>query len=144
MRLYLDNCCLNRPFDDQTIPKNRVEAEAVLSILDEIARGAHILVGSDAVVLEVNQNPDVEKAERVRAFISLQGDHVSATPEVETRMRALVGLGLKALDALHVACAEAGRCDVFLTTDEQLLRRARRNSADIRVEVDNPAAWVLR
>ena len=33
MRVYLDNCCYNRPFDDQTQVKVRMETEAKLLIL---------------------------------------------------------------------------------------------------------------
>lgn len=31
MRIYLDCCCLQRPLDDQTQPRIRLEAEAVLA-----------------------------------------------------------------------------------------------------------------
>jgi hypothetical protein len=30
LRIYLDACCLNRPFDDQTQERIRLESEAVL------------------------------------------------------------------------------------------------------------------
>ena len=33
MRIYLDMCCLKRPFDDQSQPRIRLETEAVLSLL---------------------------------------------------------------------------------------------------------------
>ena len=32
MRIYLDNCCFNRPFDNQTDIKIRLETEAKLYI----------------------------------------------------------------------------------------------------------------
>ena len=32
-KIYFDTCCLNRPFDDQTQTRIRLEAEAVLAIL---------------------------------------------------------------------------------------------------------------
>lgn len=34
MRVYLDICCLKRPFDDQSQPRIHLEAEAVLALLD--------------------------------------------------------------------------------------------------------------
>jgi len=37
MRIYLDVCCLNRPFDDQTQERIHLESEAVLIILSNIA-----------------------------------------------------------------------------------------------------------
>ncbi len=33
MRLYLDACCLNRPFDDQGQARIRFESNAVVTIL---------------------------------------------------------------------------------------------------------------
>jgi len=37
----------------------------------------------------------------------------------------LVGLGLRAKDALHVACAIAGGCTYFVTTDDEVLKRGK-------------------
>ena len=31
--IYLDVCCLNRPFDDQSQPRIHLESEAILTIL---------------------------------------------------------------------------------------------------------------
>lgn len=54
----------------------------------------------------------------------------------------LQSLGLKPLDALHIACAEKGRADVFLTTDDELLQKIRREDIKIKVRVDNPLTWL--
>ena len=59
------------------------------------------------------------------------------------RSMELVGLRIKRLDALHVACAEAARCDVLLTTDDPLLRIAARHARQLRVDVRNPLDWLL-
>ena len=45
------------------------------------------------------------------------------------------------VDALHLACAEQGAVDVFLTTDDRLLRRARRHAQMLRIRVENPVSW---
>jgi hypothetical protein len=39
MRLYLDNCAFNRPFDDQGHIRVRLEAEAKLYIQERIQEG---------------------------------------------------------------------------------------------------------
>jgi hypothetical protein len=44
VRVYLDNCCLNRPFDDQRQMRVRLEAEATLCIQEHIRRGVLELV----------------------------------------------------------------------------------------------------
>jgi hypothetical protein len=47
MKPYLDGCCLNRPFDDQSQPRVRLEAEAVLSILKMADDRESEILGSD-------------------------------------------------------------------------------------------------
>lgn len=39
MRIYLDVCCLNRPFDDQSQDRIHLEAEAVLAIIKQVEQG---------------------------------------------------------------------------------------------------------
>ena len=46
MRIYLDNCCFNRPFDDQKQLRIRIEAEAKLNIQENIRAGKLELVWS--------------------------------------------------------------------------------------------------
>ncbi len=140
-RAYLDVCCLNRPFDDQTQDRIRLEAEAVLAILKRLRAGEGHWVSSDVVLREVGQTPDPERRERV---MLLAGDAHSrlAVGEAEAaRARELQLLGFQAFDALHLACAESGRADVFLTTDDKLLRRAARHKSMLRVRVANPLLW---
>lgn len=49
MKLYLDVCCLDRPFDDQSQARIHLEAEAVLAIIRQVEFGAWSWVSSDAV-----------------------------------------------------------------------------------------------
>jgi len=67
--LYLDVCCLNRPFDDQTQPRIRLEAEAVLLILARVTAGEWIWLSSEVVDLEVARAPDLERRRRVELLI---------------------------------------------------------------------------
>lgn len=46
MRVYLDNCCYNRPYDDQTQIRIYLETEAKLYIQDMIKNGGLDLVTS--------------------------------------------------------------------------------------------------
>lgn len=39
MRIYLDNCCFNRPYDDQSQFKIRIESEAKLAIQEKVKMG---------------------------------------------------------------------------------------------------------
>ena len=51
-------------------------------------------------------------------------------------------LSFKEEDALHLACAERGSVDVFLTTDDKLIGKAKRYSSQLHVHVENPYTWL--
>ena len=57
-KIYLDVCCWNRPFDDQTQTRVHLEAEAILAIVSEIERGDSQLLHSEIVDLEIADTPD--------------------------------------------------------------------------------------
>lgn len=40
VRIYLDACCLNRPFDDQSQLRIHLKSEAVLAIIERVEQGA--------------------------------------------------------------------------------------------------------
>lgn len=46
-------------------------------------------------------------------------------------------------DALHLACAEYADVDVFLTTDDRLLRRAASTHPPLQCKIKNPLQWIL-
>ena len=60
--------------------------------------------------------------------------------EVEVRARELVALGLRPLDALHVAFAEQARARWFVTCDDELLKVAGRLGDALRTLVVPPGA----
>jgi hypothetical protein len=49
----MDCCCLNRPADDQTQDKIRIESDAVIGILFKCFYGSWKLIGSDIVEYEI-------------------------------------------------------------------------------------------
>jgi hypothetical protein len=55
MKIYLDTCCLNRPFDDQRQPRIRLEAEAVTLILEKFRQREWNWVGSEVLIYEIEQ-----------------------------------------------------------------------------------------
>jgi hypothetical protein len=42
-----------------------------------------------------------------------------------------------------LACAEQATVDIFLTTDDHVLRIATRHTAQLKVRVANPLEWLL-
>lgn len=141
-RVYLDVCCLNRPFDDQSQSRIRLESEAILLIMARLQSGEWLWLGSEAIAYEVGQTPDPERRRRVAVLASAARQSVSLTTGVISRAKQLQTLGFKQWDALHLACAEQGQADIFLTTDDKLLRLAQTNADQIQVRVDNPLTWL--
>lgn len=141
-KIYLDVCCLNRPFDDQSQPRIRLEAQAVLAILDRVGEGKWEWVSSDAVDLEIGKSLDKERSDRVRLLTGVVSRTVSIEADQTNRARHLEALGFHVFDALHVACAESAQVDVMLTTDDRLLRVARRLKDILQVRVGNPLQWL--
>jgi predicted nucleic acid-binding protein len=142
MRVYLDACCLNRPFDDQTQDRIRLESEAVLLVLGHIENGEWDWIGSELLEFEIEQTPDLERRHRVKLLTALVEDRVAVQPPDVARAQELEALGFRALDALHLACAERVGADVLLTTDDRFLRLASRLSRQVLVRVENPVLWL--
>lgn len=142
MRIYLDVCCLNRPFDDQTQNRIHLEAEAILTILKIIESGHWILLNSDGIFYETSKNPDSEKKTKVHFILSKAKEYIKIDKKILTRTKQLQKLTVKSFDALHVSCAENGNADIFLTTDDQLIKKMRQHEDKIKVKVNNPLDWI--
>ena len=56
MRVYLDNCCYNRPFDEQDQLRIRLETEAKLAIQRQMRLGILEYVWSDMLANEVEES----------------------------------------------------------------------------------------
>jgi predicted nucleic acid-binding protein len=144
VRLYLDACCLNRPFDDQAQPRIHFESEAVLAILDRVEAGDWTLLSSAALEFELRQNPMLERRIRTLHLLSAARDYIELSETVSTRASELQRrTAIAPLDALHLAAAESLQADVFLTTDDRLLRAARRlKPVELTFQIANPLGWL--
>ena len=141
-KIYMDVCCWNRPFDDQTQARVHLEAEAVLAVVSEIEGGQLQLLHSEVVDLEIANAPDLKRRERLQTLIPRRHRYVRHEPPMSVRALELEQRGFSGIDALHLACAEAAGADVLLTTDDRLLRLAARHEKVLRVRVANPLAWM--
>lgn len=142
IKVYVDVCCLNRPFDDQTQDRIRLEAEAVILILKRFEAGEWQWVSSEVVDFEIEQTPDAERRLRVKLLTTRVHESVLVEQAEAERAEQLEKLGFGAFDALHIACAESAGADIFLTTDNPLLRQANRLAEPLRVRVENPLTWL--
>jgi predicted nucleic acid-binding protein len=133
MLLYLDMCCMKRPFDDQSHPRIRLESEAVLGLLAAESDSLRF-VRSAALWLENEQNPLPTRAARVRRWLG-NPHPIPEAAAVVSRAGDLTKLGLKRFDALHVASAEAVSADALATCDDRLMAAARRAGPLINVRI---------
>lgn len=138
MKIYIDTSVYNRRWDDQSQGRIELETKALYLILQLVFSAAVELVSSPILDYENNRNPSmkgrrwVENCSRLAKFqVAVDGGIIERGKELEER-------GLKTMDALHVACAEAAECDYFLTCDDRLIRRYRGG-----IKVVNPANFIL-
>jgi predicted nucleic acid-binding protein len=124
MQIYLDMCSIQRPLDTKTQLRIAVEAEAILGIIALCESGQVDLMASDALVFETDQNPHPVRKRHALEVLAKATVFVQTDQRVEERARAFQALGLKPLDALHLASAVEAQADYFCTCDDRLLRRA--------------------
>lgn len=135
----MDNCCFNRPFDDQGQVRVRLETEAKLHIQERVVAGEIELAWSYMLDYENAANPFEERRAAVGAWRRRAIVDIVEEPALLAHAKELVALGLRSKDALHVACAAAAICDYFVTTDDVLLKRLARQSRIVAVD---PTAFV--
>lgn len=123
MRIYLDNCCFNRPFDNQAQTRIRLETVAKLRIQERIAAGEIEVAWSYMLDYENAANPFEERRTAISSWKRRAVVDIFETPALLEHAKALIALGLRSNDALHVACAVEAGCSYFLTTDDFLLRK---------------------
>ena len=140
-RIYLDVCCLNRPFDDQTQWRIRLETEAILEIINHCLSGKWQLVSSTALELEIARTPDINRREQVQKVLTIAHDKIVVTEEITRRAIELTTFNIKNFDAFHLACAE-NNADIFLTTDSRLLSKSLSYKDNINIIVANPMIWL--
>ncbi len=141
MLVYLDSCCLNRPYDDQSQTRIALESTAILAILEQVILGQLKLADTSTLQYEIQYITDLTRRNGILHFLSYSSSYQTLTQEIEQRGIALNKLGFKQLDALHLASAEAMNADIFLTTDDQFLRRANQYSALLSIQVLNPVQF---
>lgn len=141
MRVYLDNCCFNRPYDDQSQLKIQMETQAKLEIQQQIRDEKLELATSYILEAENAVNPYERKRIDIQAFMDKYTKaFVSEIHDKAVREQAakIMETGIRLMDACHIACAMLAQCDVFLSTDKRVLKY---QSEAIRIM--NPVMFVM-
>ena len=125
MRIYLDNCSYNRPYDDQSQMRIYLETQAKLHIQDMIRQKQIELVTSYVLDFENSNNRSIQKRMAIEKFMKdystlyVSNKHGDMLAEIAD---SIMETGVKEKDAYHVACALMAECDYFVTTDDRLLK----------------------
>lgn len=141
MRIYLDNCSIQRPLDDKSHLRIAVEGECVLKLLDLAEAGAISLISSEVLEFEIKRSPNIFRRRHAMNILLLAREYVSVAAADMQRAEQLVQVGFAPLDALHVALAERAGADVFCTCDDDIIRKSRRLGL-IRLRVVSPAELI--
>ena len=143
MKLYFDNCCYNRPYDDQTQEKIHFEGEAILAIINKCNQNNDEIIGSSVVDLEIDQITDIEKKEKVKSFydntITWKIDY---TENIFKRVQELSRqTNIRTLDRFHLSFAEYSDADVLLTTDTKFEKAC--SKMNLKIKVINPLKYLM-
>ncbi|MBE9176422.1 PIN domain-containing protein [Synechocystis salina LEGE 06155] len=118
-------CTLQRPLDARTHIRVAVEAEAILNVLVLWESGRVRLVSSPALVFEAQKiRSPIRKAYiaeillKTDVFVSGSADIAQYAPELES-------MGIKTLDALHLAFSIKAESKYFCTCDDRFLKRVK-------------------
>lgn len=125
LRLYLDMCCYNRPYDDQSQIKVSLEAQAKLHIQKLIQERELELVASYMLRYECSQNPYEMRRKAILEFVDTNTAAyvgLNRKNDVEANAEEIMKTGVKFKDACHVASAILAGCEYFVSTDIRLLK----------------------
>lgn len=140
MKIYLDNCCLNRPFDDQSNLRTRLESEAIKVILFLCEQQQWHLMSSKIIEFEIANTPDEGRRKELEAINGLASSVIEINDTISSRAKEFEKIGLQAFDAMHLACSENG-ADVLLTADDKFLKRSLKIE-NLKIKISNPLKWL--
>jgi len=141
VKIYLDLCAIQRPLDTSNQIRMVLESEAVLGIIALCNIGLVELLSSEALLYEGDQSSLPVRKEHTSAVLAKAKSVLMVTQKEKVRAAEIIKVGIKPLDALHVALAESGSADYFCTCDDKLLRNAGKIK-DLAVKVVNPVDLV--
>jgi len=126
LKIYLDMCVYNRPFDDQRQHRINTETQIFIILMSMILEGRLVLVNSFALQYENSKNPKIENMLRISDILKDSTDYISYDKWILERSIELEKYGLTGMDAVHIACAEKAKADFFVTCDDDLVKKLER------------------
>jgi len=137
--IYLDNCCFNRPYDDQGQPKVAIETLARLHIQELVLKRELDIVWSYILKFENSRNIFEAKRSAIAKWEQISVRFIEKSDAVIALARDIAASGIKPADSLHIACAVTARCDYMITVDNRILKYR-----DNRIIICNPVDFINR
>jgi len=122
-RIYLDNCCFNRPYDNQANLNIYFESEAKIFIQNEILNKTYELAWSFMMDYEISSNPFHDRRIAFLNWKNIAVVDIDPKEEILIKGKDFNKRNIKKKDALHIACAIEAECEYFLTTDSKILNK---------------------
>jgi predicted nucleic acid-binding protein len=139
MKIYLDHCVYNRPFDDQSNVKNQLETTAKLYIQGQIKQGIYELVWSYMSDFENSNNPNEENKNSIQQWENIAKYTCKPSENILNRGKEIEKYEIRSKDALHISCAIESQCKYFITTDSGLT-----NKSMDKITIINPIDFVRK
>ena len=144
VKLYLDNCCYNRMFDNQNNVLIRIETLSINAIKSLIKSGKYQLTWSYILDFENSKNPKIMNRENTNTWKLLSNKYIVEENDIIDSAKKLMLFGLQLYDSFHIACAIYDKCDYFITVDKGILKQRNKikeiricNPIDFIKEVEN-------
>jgi len=135
MKLYLDLCLYNRPFDYQGQERVALETSAFMYIIDKVEKGEYTILCSEALIYENDKNLDEERKDRISSYLDLAVEFIKIETADILRAHFLNNIGFSDMDSVHVALAEKSNSDYFVTCDDDIIKLYKRNIKDVKVRI---------
>ena len=142
LKLYLDNCCYNRPFDDLEQEKINLEANAIENIFRKHINKEVEIYKSMAIDFEISKIKSNNKRRQVEdLYDAMELIEIGYSEEIKQRAIELRQYNIKNMDSLHLAFAESKDIDYLITTDRLLINASKR--ANLEIKVINPIEFIM-
>jgi len=135
LKVYLDNCVLNRPFDDQSQERIYFETQSFIILLKYIDEGKIKILNSFVIEYEISKINNIEREEKIREYLNAASGFIEFDLKITKRANELENFGFKGIDAMHVATAEFADLDYFVTCDDNILKTAVKHKEKLKTNI---------
>ena len=101
------------------------------------------IIGSEVIDYEISKIPDPDKKLKVKKIIPQFNEYIQLDDNLKLRAKEIQLQGIKAYDALHIACGEKAEVDIFLTTDLNIIKKYQNNPNEFKIKIFNPSIWLM-